>query len=262
MRVRGMAGMAGCIMVMGSMVMAAPDEKMMSEAISLRDQGEFEKATRSLQAWIDQNTSGVEQADRRAVEFEIERIRRIRQDYELTRQGLMTQLQDRLTTFTEAELDTYEREGKLDVQLIDGQKLYMNSSASNLLFREKQLRARLKDKKKDTAYQRLYEQMLTARKAAELTSLSMVLPQDFLVTYTLTVANAGEGSGDASVLRDPAVPGLDCTAATLACAAAGGAECPAAPTVAQLQSAAGVTVPVLPPGGSATFTMACTVTGP
>lgn len=82
------------------------------------------------------------------------------------------------------------------------------------------------------------------------------------VTYTLTVANAGEGSGDASVLRDPAVPGLDCTAATLACAAAGGAECPVAPTVAQLQSAAGVTVPVLPSGGSATFTMACTVTGP
>ncbi|HEY4529147.1 MAG TPA: CshA/CshB family fibrillar adhesin-related protein [Luteimonas sp.] len=82
------------------------------------------------------------------------------------------------------------------------------------------------------------------------------------VTYTLTVANAGEGSGDASVLRDPAVPGLDCTAATLGCAAAGGAECPAAPTVAQLQSAAGVTVPVLPVGGSATFSMACTVTGP
>lgn len=82
------------------------------------------------------------------------------------------------------------------------------------------------------------------------------------VTYTLVVANAGEGSADASVLRDPAVPGLDCGAATLACAAAGGAECPASPTVAQLQSPAGVTVPVLPIGGSATFTMACTVTGP
>jgi len=187
MRVRGIVGLAGCIMVMGSVAVAAPDEKMMSEAISLRDQGEFEKATRSLQAWLDQNTSGVQESDRRTVEFEIERIRRIRQDYELTRERLLTQLQDRLTTFTEAELDAYEREGKLDVQLIDGQKLYMNSSASNLLFREKQLRARLKDKKKDTAYQRLYEQMLTARKASERTSLSMVLPQDFLVTYTLTV---------------------------------------------------------------------------
>lgn len=82
------------------------------------------------------------------------------------------------------------------------------------------------------------------------------------VTYTLVVANAGEGSGDASVLRDPAVPGLDCSGASLACAASGGAECPVAPTVAQLQSAAGVTVPVLPVGGAATFTMACTVTGP
>lgn len=81
------------------------------------------------------------------------------------------------------------------------------------------------------------------------------------VTYTLAVANGGEGEADGSVLRDPAVPGIDCSGAALACTATGGAECPAAPTVVQLQSAAGVTVPVLPAGGAAEFSMVCTVTG-
>ncbi len=168
-------------------VFAAPDEGTISNAMALRDQGEFEKATRVLQTWLDQNTSGIEASDRRAVEFEIERIRRIRQDYKLTRERLLKQLQDRLTTFTETQLDTYEREGKLDVQLIDGQKLYMNSSASNLLFREPELRKLLKNQKPDPAYRRLYEQMLTAQKAAQLTSLPLVMPQDYLVTYSLTV---------------------------------------------------------------------------
>jgi transglutaminase-like putative cysteine protease len=165
----------------------APQDQPISDAVTLRDQGEFEKATRLLQTWLDQNTTGVETADRRAVEFEIERIRRIRQDYQLTRERLLLQLQDRLTTFTAAELDQLEQEGKLDVQLIDGQKLYANTSASNLLLRVPELRARRKNASPNRAYQKLYDQMVAAKKASELTSLSLVLPQDWMVTFTLTV---------------------------------------------------------------------------
>ncbi len=183
--------LVGCMFIMQLAAWAAPDEKMMSNALALRDQGEFEKASRVLQTWLDQNTTGVEEAHRRVIEFEIERIRRIRQDYRLSREQLVDQLQDRLTTFTESELDIFEREGKLDVQLIDGQKLYANPSASNLLFRESKLRARIRKPKKTSSYRRLYEQMLTAEKASELTSLSLVLPQDYLVSFSLVVkANA------------------------------------------------------------------------
>lgn len=80
------------------------------------------------------------------------------------------------------------------------------------------------------------------------------------VTYTLVVGNAGPAAADGTTLTDPAVAGLDCTAAVLQCAASGGAACPASPTVAQLQSAAGMAIPALPAGGTATFSMACTVT--
>jgi transglutaminase-like putative cysteine protease len=179
---------AVAIMTMQVCAVAGPQDKPIADAVALRDQGEFEKATRLLQTWLDQNTSGVETADRRAVEFEIERIRRIRQDYQVTRERLLKQMEDRLTTFTAAELDTLEREGKLDVQLIDGQKLYANTSASNLLQRVAELRARRKDKSPSKSYQRLFDQMVQAEKAAEKTSLSLVLPQDWMVTFTLTVS--------------------------------------------------------------------------
>lgn len=181
-----LAGAFVALMQYGA-VAASPADKLISDAVALRDQGEFDKATRMMTQWLDENTTAVEHADRRAVEFEIERIRRIRNDYSLTREVLITRLQDELTTFTAEELDAYEREGKLDVQLIDGNKLYMGSSVANLLFREKELRDRRKVARPDSAYRRLYAQMLTANKAAEQTGLSLVTPQDFLVTYTLVV---------------------------------------------------------------------------
>ncbi|MCF7221628.1 DUF11 domain-containing protein [Marilutibacter chinensis] len=79
------------------------------------------------------------------------------------------------------------------------------------------------------------------------------------VTFTLAVANAGPSAADGTVLRDPAVAGLDCAAAVPSCSAGGGAACPASPTVAQLQSG-GVTIPVLPAGGTVSVELTCTVT--
>lgn len=179
--------------------MGAPHDKVVHDAINLREQGEFEKATRMLQTWLDQNTSGVKKTDRRNVEFEIERISRIRDDYQMTREKVITQLQDRLTTFTAAEFDTYEREGKLDVQMIDGRKLYANTSASNLILRVPELRAKRKNQKPSRAYKLLLEQIPQAEAAAKFTSMSLVLPQDWLVTFTLTVdANAAP---DGKIIR-------------------------------------------------------------
>lgn len=103
-----------------------------------------------------------------------------------------------------------------------------------------------------------------ALESADVSVAKTVAPADAApgdqVTYTLVVGNGGPTAADGTTLRDPAVAGVDCTAAVLQCAAAGGAACPASPTVAQLQSAAGIAIPTLPVGGTATFSMACTVT--
>lgn len=76
-------------------------------------------------------------------------------------------------------------------------------------------------------------------------------------TYSIVVSNAGPGAANGAVLRDPATPGLTCTAVTCG-GASGGAVCPAV-SVAALQSTAGVAIPVLPAGGAVTFSLSCTV---
>ncbi|WP_162314899.1 DUF11 domain-containing protein [Pseudoxanthomonas yeongjuensis] len=83
------------------------------------------------------------------------------------------------------------------------------------------------------------------------------------VTYTIVVSNNGpEGAGDGAVVKDPAVAGIDCASATLTCDAAGGAVCPASPTVAQLQAATGLVIPTLPVDGTVTLRMTCTLSVP
>lgn len=87
------------------------------------------------------------------------------------------------------------------------------------------------------------------------------------VTYTLTVSNDGPGPGDGAVVRDPAIAGVDCSAGPppqepvpLTCGGeTGGAVCPTSPTVSDLQNS-GLTIPVLPAGGSLQLTLICTVT--
>lgn len=75
-------------------------------------------------------------------------------------------------------------------------------------------------------------------------------------TYTLVVANAGPAAASGAVLRDPAVPDLQCI--SVACGSAtGGAVCPAV-DIATLQGA-GVPIPTLPANASLTFTLQCNV---
>lgn len=82
------------------------------------------------------------------------------------------------------------------------------------------------------------------------------------VTYTIVVSNNGPEAGDQAVVHDPVVPGIDCAGATLTCAAAGDAVCPASPTVTQLQTAPGLVIPTLPMDGTVTLQMTCSLSVP
>lgn len=78
------------------------------------------------------------------------------------------------------------------------------------------------------------------------------------VAYTLRVLHLGGVDGSGAVVRDPAVDGLDCSAALLSCTASGGATCPASPTIGALQGA-GLTIPTLPAGGEIEIGFNCVV---
>ena len=81
------------------------------------------------------------------------------------------------------------------------------------------------------------------------------------VVFTLVVTNHGPTPVDGATLQDPAVAGLDCTAAGLpapTCSVTGGASCPASLTASGLQS--GIAIPTLPNGGVVTIGLTCRVT--
>jgi uncharacterized repeat protein (TIGR01451 family) len=80
------------------------------------------------------------------------------------------------------------------------------------------------------------------------------------VEYTIVVSNNGPEAGDNAVVHDPVVAKIDCAASALSCAAAGGATCPASPTVPQLQASPGLVIPALPAGGTVTLKMTCALT--
>ncbi len=82
-------------------------------------------------------------------------------------------------------------------------------------------------------------------------------------TYDVVISNdtgvaLSTANGNAAVFQDAAVAGLSVSG--VACSAAGGATCPASPTVGAMQGT-GITVPSMPDGSSVTFSVTATVTG-
>lgn len=78
-------------------------------------------------------------------------------------------------------------------------------------------------------------------------------------TYTLTVGNNGESSVSGTLLRDPPVTGLDCSAAVPTCTATAGAVCPTDLSIGALQGT-GMVIPTLPLGGEVRVALTCRVT--
>gem|GEM_PF-4799159 len=80
-----------------------------------------------------------------------------------------------------------------------------------------------------------------------------VVTRETAMVYRIVVTNHGPDAVSGALVRDPASPGLDCTAATCA-----GAACPGSVTVAALQGA-GVALGALANGASVNFDLTCTM---
>lgn len=88
------------------------------------------------------------------------------------------------------------------------------------------------------------------------TVLAGPLPRE----YTIVATNLGPIAADGAVVQDTPISGLTCSSAVCG-SETNGAACPAAtggPLATALQT--GIAIPTLPPSGSVTFTLTCTVT--
>jgi transglutaminase-like putative cysteine protease len=130
--------------------------------------------------------------DRLALEFEIERLDRIRKDFTQTRAQVMEHIRLYIPSVTEADLDRWEQQRSLECMVIDGQKWYFARAASNLFRIDAEAR-RIK-----AAYDRAhgllpvraysYEQdAAQIIQASEALGCRLVKPKRFRIRYTLTV---------------------------------------------------------------------------
>lgn len=125
--------------------------------------------------------------ERKTLEFELDRLHRIRLDYSLTQDNLFASLQRSLHNLTQSEFEQWINQGRFDYRDIDGQRWFMHSSESNLFFRYPELNSRRKKPENNSAGEKARLQSCQAiEKAAEQQDRPYVLPKRFDATMTVT----------------------------------------------------------------------------
>jgi len=107
---------------------------------TLIEQGEFRQA-----AWIIQeqlkNDKALAPEQRLQLQFELERIERIRQDFQRTEKEVLDYIKQYLPDVGAKDLTGWEKSGALEMLIIDGKKWYFNNAAPNLFRLDPQLKA-------------------------------------------------------------------------------------------------------------------------
>src|SRR5690606_18240100 len=92
------------------------------------DAGRFAEAEARIAALLSQGDA----AQRRALEFERERMRRIRLDFSLDRAAVLAQLRRQIPDLRESEFDAWDAAGLVEHMDIDGERRWFKRSVSNL----------------------------------------------------------------------------------------------------------------------------------
>jgi transglutaminase-like putative cysteine protease len=163
---------------------------VLPEANQLEVQGHFKEAAALLTKALGE--PNLPAADRKQLEFELDRLARIQKDFPFTKDGLFAELKDAVKNLTADEYERWVKENRFDSREIDGQRYFMSSSVANLFFRYPELSPRRTPPKDTTRLQKArLESCLAIKKAALAEKKPYVLPKRFHVTMTVTAkANA------------------------------------------------------------------------
>jgi len=155
------------------------------EADSLELKGQFKQAAVLLGKALEDKS--LSPAARKKLEFDLDRLDRIKKDFSLTRDSLFQALKKSVKDLTPAEYEQWLKEGRFDSRDIDGTRYFMGDSVRNLFFRYTELLARRTPPKSlsSDALAR-WESCYAIRKAAMVQGKPYVLPKHFQVTMTVT----------------------------------------------------------------------------
>jgi transglutaminase-like putative cysteine protease len=183
-----------CVLLFTTKSFAQPNT--MQKAGQMELKGRFKEAAEMLQAGL-KNGPSIE--EKKKLEFELDRLERIRKDFPYTKEELFSELNGAVKNLTAAEYESWVKEGRFDGREIDGQRRFMSSSVSNLYWRYPELNPR-RTPQKETARldQAHYEAVAEIRKAALAEKKPYVLPKRFHVTMKVT-AKASAAPADETI---------------------------------------------------------------
>ena len=185
---RGLAVPAVATMV-GASGVAAGSEVSRSAAVvavtALIDRGDFAGAN----AAIDAALPAASPLDRRVLDFQRERMRRIRLDFTQDAAQVRARLRKDIPDLSDAEFARWDAQGLLERMDIDGKRLYFNRTASNLFRVSAEARARRADPKPfgGSPLESANQHHRDAVAAARATHADSVLPRRMRIVQSLVV---------------------------------------------------------------------------
>ena len=182
------------VLLLAAFSCAAASSRVLSEAARLADAGDFAKAETVLTTAMKEERS---EAQRKALDFERERLSRIRKDYKLTQAGLFSALTNAMHNLTAVEFDQWVKEGRFDSRMIDGELRFVETSVSNLFFRHPALNSRrVKPRSPEAVDLAFLENALAIQSAARREGKPYVLPKRFRASMTVTVKSNAVAPGE------------------------------------------------------------------
>lgn len=167
----------------------------LDDASALQQRGEFKQADAVLATAL--KTTDLPADQRKEMEWEKDRIQRIRNDYSLTKDALYAKLAGSVKNLKRSEFEKWVAQGWFDGRVIDGTTYYVGTSISNLFFRHPELASRRTPPKDDSKEQHERLQMERDIVAATKKEHSpYVLPKHLKATMTVSVAANAVPAGE------------------------------------------------------------------
>lgn len=166
-----------------------------TQADRLEREGHFREAAAMLSRTL--QDKALVAAERKHLEFELDRLDRIKKDFPYTEEGLFEQVRGSVKDVTRAEYDQWMKEGRFDGREIDGTRYFAEASISNLYFRYPELAPRRMPPKDQTALNKAFwENCVAIKQAAKAQKTPYVLPKRFEVTMKVTAKPAAAPPGE------------------------------------------------------------------
>jgi transglutaminase superfamily protein len=160
-------------------------ETVLQLAGGLELDGRFKEAAGKLTSAL-QNPA-LTAADRAKLQFELDRLERIKIDYPFTKDALFGELKKSIKNLTSAEFEEWISENRFDSRDIDGERCFMGFSVGNLFWRYPELSGRRIAARDTRAVDKRHWQSCVAIKKAALAGhRPYVLPKRFHVGMTVT----------------------------------------------------------------------------